>query len=188
MRAVIYTSAALMVGGALYFAARNPGAPGVVQVAGGLITEGVQQVSKAVQGWNIGLVPQIYRDPIRNAEIANGIPAGMLARLLWQESRYRPDIISGATRSPVGALGIAQFMPATARDMGIDPLDPMQAIPAAARYLAQCFKWTGGNDWAKALAAYNWGAGNVNKKGLANAPKETRNYYAGILGDLGMMA
>jgi len=126
--------------------------------------------------------PAKYATAIRDAEQKNGLPTDMLARLLWQESRYREDIITGAVRSPAGALGIAQFMPATARDMGINPLDPFQAIPAAGRYLASLYRQTG--TWEKALAAYNWGIGNVLRRGMAAAPPETRNYFSQILADV----
>ncbi len=143
-------------------------------------------VADAVGGvmWSESKIPAQYISAVRDAEAANGLPRNMLARLLWQESRYRPDIISGATRSPAGALGIAQFMPATAREMGIDPLNPYQAIPAAGRYLAGLYRRFG--TWEQALAAYNWGQGNVARKGLGRAPTETRNYFAQILADLGM--
>jgi len=82
----------------------------------------------------------------------------------------------------VGALGIAQFMPATAADLGIDPLDPFQAIDGAGRYLASLYRMFG--NWTQALAAYNWGAGNVQRKGLTNAPAETVAYYSSILADV----
>src|SRR4030065_1593917 len=65
-----------------------------------------------------------YRPTVEPAELRHGLPAGLLARLLYQESHYRTDIITGAERSPAGALGIAQFMPATAAEYGINPLDP----------------------------------------------------------------
>ncbi|MFX7816610.1 transglycosylase SLT domain-containing protein, partial [Acinetobacter baumannii] len=71
---------------------------------------------------------------------ATGVPVSVLAWLLWKESRYRQDIINGTVRSSAGALGIAQFMPATARDeLGSEAaaLAPAQAIPGAARYLAR---------------------------------------------------
>jgi soluble lytic murein transglycosylase-like protein len=73
-------------------------------------------------------------------------------------------------------------MPATARDMGIDPLNWAQAIPAAGRYLARLYRSLG--TWTKALAAYNWGIGNVQRQGLTRAPTETTNYYTQILGDV----
>jgi len=142
--------------------------------------DGIMAAARNIVGsWH---PPAKYADAITQAETANAIPRDMLARLLWQESRYREDIINGTVRSSVGAMGIAQFMPATARELGIDPLDPFQAIPAAGRYLAKLYRMTG--TWAQALAAYNWGIGNVLRRGLASAPTETRNYYSTILADV----
>lgn len=125
-----------------------------------------------------------YDDLIASSANTYGIPPEVLYKLLYQESRFRPDIIEGRTKSPVGALGIAQFMPATAvEELGsvAAALDPQKAIPGAARYLAKLRAGLGG-DLTKAVAAYNWGIGNVKRKGLAAAPKETRKYAMDILG------
>lgn len=100
-----------------------------------------------------------YVGMIDAAERTRGIPRGLLARLLYQESRFRSDVIDGRTRSRAGAIGIAQFMPATAAQYGIDPTKPAQVIPAAADLLAQLYQRFG--SWQMALAAYNWGQGNV---------------------------
>lgn len=130
--------------------------------------------------WPIGSAP--YRATIETAAAAFNVPVSILAWLLWKESRYNPAIISGAKRSPVGAMGIAQFMPATAREeLGSEAaaLDPERAIPGAARYLRKLYNQVG--TWEKALAAYNWGIGNVRRKGLAAAPAETRDYTSTIL-------
>lgn len=144
------------------------------------IVEGIgMRLTQTLELWR---PPEKYAPAIAAAEQRHGIPRDMLARLLYQESRYREDIITGRVKSPVGALGIAQFMPATAQEMGIDPLEPMQAIDGAGRYLARLYRASG--TWAKALAAYNWGLGNVQRKGMAKAPAETRNYYAQILNDI----
>ena len=126
--------------------------------------------------------PAAYADAIAQAEQQNGIPPDLLARLLYQECHWRTDIITGRKRSPAGAIGIAQFMPATARQFGIDPTDPYQSIAAAGRYLAQLYRQFG--DWTQALAAYNWGPGNVARKGLGAAPAETVAYFTNILGDV----
>lgn len=126
--------------------------------------------------------PEKYAATIVRAEMRHGIPKDMLARLLFQECRWRNDIITGRLKSPAGAVGIAQFMPATAAEWGIDPLNVDQAIDGAGRYLASLFKKFG--TWSQALAAYNWGQGNVARRGLAAAPTETRNYYTQILGDV----
>jgi soluble lytic murein transglycosylase-like protein len=139
-------------------------------------------VNKTVSIFRLWRAPAQYAYLIDQAEREHGIPTAMLERLLWQESRYRQDIITGRVRSPAGALGIAQFMPATAAEFGIDPLKPEQAIPAAARYLRRLFNRFG--NWTEALAAYNWGQGNVARRGLGAAPKETRNYYTQILADV----
>ena len=125
-----------------------------------------------------------YLPAVSAAESRYDIPPMMLVRLLFQESRYREDIITGRTPSATGALGIAQFMPATAAELGIDPLDTDQAIDAAGRYLRRLRDSLAG-DWKLALAAYNWGIGNVKRKGLAVAPQETRDYVAQITGDIG---
>lgn len=125
-----------------------------------------------------------YLAAIIAAEDANGIPRNLLARLLYQESHFRPEIIDGTRRSSAGAIGIAQFMPATAADEGVNPLDPFASIAAAGRYLRKLYGATG--DWKLALASYNWGVGNVTRKGLAAAPAETQNYVAQIAGAVGL--
>ena len=111
------------------------------------------------------------------AEEQYGIPRGLYVGQLEQESAWRPEVISGKKASSAGALGIAQFMPDTAEDEGIDPLDTAQAIPAGAAYLAKMHKSTG--SWTGALTAYNWGIGNY-KKWLSGErktqPKEAREY------------
>lgn len=137
------------------------------------------------ESWKVGEYPK-YAALITQTETDYGLPNDLLARLLYQESHYRADIISGATKSPAGALGIAQFMPATANDLRINPLDPNQAIPAAARYLVQMFRIFG--NWSAALGAYNFGAGNYRKylNGQIQLPTETRNYIAQITNDVGI--
>jgi len=146
------------------------------------LSEVLDQGFAAVVGWDLPARGEPYRAAIDAAEIAHGIPHNLLGRVLYQESRFRPDIISGAVRSSAGAMGIAQFMPATAAEFGIDPLDPSVAIDAAGQYLAQLFSRFG--SWSLALAAYNWGLGNVSKYGLDGAPEKTRDYVAQITADV----
>lgn len=144
------------------------------------ITDEITDMAR--RAFNLWQPPAAYAATIAQAEQRHAIPQNMLARLLYQECRWREDIISGRLRSPAGAIGIAQFMPATARELGIDPLDPVQAIDAAGRYLASLYRKFG--TWTQALAAYNWGQGNVQRKGLGAAPAETRAYYSEILADV----
>lgn len=143
-------------------------------------------VGAAVKHWTLPKAGLPYAETINAAEVQHSIPPGLLGRVLYQESRFRPEIIDGRLASPAGALGIAQFMPATAAELGIDPLNPDQAIPGAARYLRQLFDRFG--DWNRALAAYNWGQGNVARKGMEAMPAETRRYVAEIAADVGLGA
>ncbi|MEW6760951.1 MAG: lytic transglycosylase domain-containing protein [Pseudomonadota bacterium] len=130
--------------------------------------------------WPPGSGP--YRELIWDAAGKHGVPVMLLAWLLWKESAFRDDIISGRTKSRVGALGIAQFMPETAREvLGSEDLAlvPSEAIAGAARYLARLYRGTG--NWPDALAAYNWGIGNVQRRGLQYAPRETVDYVNTIV-------
>lgn len=105
-----------------------------------------------------------------------GLPKPFFARLIWKESRFDIKAVS-----PVGAQGVAQFMPATAKIRGLaDPFDPEQAIPASAKYLAE-LKAIYGN-FGLAAAAYNAGEGRVNKwrAGRSGLPGETRGYVFDI--------
>ncbi|WP_432484538.1 NlpC/P60 family protein [Kineococcus esterisolvens] len=111
------------------------------------------------------------------AEGRYGLPAGLLSAVAKQESGYNPN-----AKSPAGAIGLMQFMPGTARDVGIDPTDPMQAIDGAGRLLASHLKTFGSLE--KALAAYNAGPGNVRKYGGIPPFTETQNYVKKIMGTL----
>src|SRR5580704_5309584 len=67
---------------------------------------------------------------VEAAATANGLPLEFFARVIWQESRFRPDAVGPVTRSGDRALGIAQFMPQTAAARRLlDPFDPVQALP-----------------------------------------------------------
>lgn len=150
-----------------------------------LIEDGADSIMGMITNWPTGSAP--YQQAIMDAASQNGVPVSILTWLLWKESRYKPDVINGTSRSRVGALGIAQFMPATAVQWlgSVDAaLDPAQAIPGAAKYLAWLYSQAG--NWEGALAAYNWGIGNVTRKGLDAAPPETVDYYTSIMSKAGM--
>lgn len=122
----------------------------------------------------------VFENAFRQMSIKYNIPPGLLSRIAQQESDYDPT-----ARSPVGAIGLMQFMPPTAKDMGIDPLNPQDAIKGAAKYLRWLYGRTG--SWQMALAAYNWGIGNLERKGFAVAPQETQLYVAQISEDTGVV-
>ncbi|MEG8724328.1 lytic transglycosylase domain-containing protein [Klebsiella pneumoniae] len=107
-----------------------------------------------------------------------GLPAGLLSSVAATESGGDPFAVS-----PKGAKGPFQFMDGTARDLGLkgmDVYDPHKSADAAARYLRFLLDATGG-DLEKTLASYNWGLGNVQKKGMDNLPSETRNYVPKVM-------
>lgn len=116
-----------------------------------------------------------YTDAIRQAESRHGVPAYMLGRLLRAESNF-----DATARGAAGEIGIAQFMPSTAAELGVNPADPLASIDGAARYLRQLYDQHG--SWDAALTAYNWGTGNVARQGVNSAPASTKAYVRSILG------
>ena len=116
----------------------------------------------------------------RVAELAAryDISPSLIEALVWQESRWRTNAVS-----PAGARGLAQLMPGTARQLGVDPDDPAANLEGGARYLRMQLDTFGG-DLEKALAAYNAGPGRVTRAGGIPAIRETRDYVAAILSRL----
>lgn len=114
---------------------------------------------------------------IQQAAKQYNLPPDVFRRQLIAESGLNTQAVS-----PAGARGVAQLMPATAQAFGVDPMNPAQAIPAAALYMRQNLNRYG-DDWQKALAAYNWGPGNLAKYGIAAAPPETTRYITKVLGN-----
>jgi len=109
---------------------------------------------------------------------ANALPLGFFTNLIWQESRFDHEAIS-----PVGAMGIAQFMPDTAEGVGLDDaFNGREALPASAKLLRTLIDRFG--NLGLAAAAYNAGPKRVSdwlaqRSGL---PKETRDYVNVITG------
>lgn len=103
------------------------------------------------------------------------LPAGLLDKVWNQESSR-----GAALLSPKGAKGHFGFMDPTAKQYGLtDPNNFAESADAAGRMYRDLLKANGGN-LDKALAAYNWGQGNLDKKGLEQAPAETRHYIHDI--------
>jgi soluble lytic murein transglycosylase-like protein len=126
---------------------------------------------------NVGSVPipPQYTGMVERAAAAANISPTLLAALIWQESRWNQSAVS-----PKGAIGLAQLMPGTARDLGVDPRDPMSNLLGGARYLRQMLNQFDG-DLEKALAAYNAGPGRVRRANGIPAIRETRAYVASIV-------
>ncbi|ECQ3321600.1 transglycosylase SLT domain-containing protein [Salmonella enterica] len=131
------------------------------------------KAGEALLGW---LQPKLSQ-----LEAKYNLPPGLLRSVAIAESGGNQFAVSRA-----GAMGLFQFMPQTAKEFGLrgnDAFDPEKSADAAARKLGGLMRFFHG-DLAKALAAYNWGEGNVQRKGLAAAPEETRNYVPRVLANL----
>ena len=124
-------------------------------------------------------VPARFAAPISRAAQRWNVGAALLAAQLYAESNFNPFAVSSA-----GAQGIAQFMPGTARALGLDdPFDAAQAIDAQAHLMRDLLREFGSVPLA--LAAYNAGPGAVQRCGCIPPYPETRGYVARILGLLG---
>ena len=120
---------------------------------------------------------------VESAAAANGLPPEFFARVIWQESSFRPDAVGPITRSGQRAEGIAQFMPGTASERRLlDPFDPVQALPKSAEFLRELLDQFG--NLGLAAAAYNAGPKRVQDwlARQAELPRETRNYVRAITG------
>jgi hypothetical protein len=120
---------------------------------------------------------------IESAANANALPVEFFARVIWQESRFRPDAVGPMTRRGERALGIAQFMPGTAAERNLlDPLNPVEALPKSAEFLSDLRRQFG--NLGLAAAAYNAGPRRVREwlAGSGNMPSETRRYVEAITG------
>ncbi|MDR2461383.1 MAG: lytic transglycosylase domain-containing protein [Deltaproteobacteria bacterium] len=109
---------------------------------------------------------------IKRVGEALDLDPALIKAVVKTESNYNPNAVSHA-----GAKGLMQLMPRTAKEMGVqDPFDPLQNIWGGAKYLKRMLERQGGN-LNKALAAYNWGPGNLARNGYGNnMPQETRRY------------
>src|SRR3954451_10857990 len=111
-----------------------------------------------------------FASAIVSAAQHNGVDPKLLAALAWTESNFNARAVS-----PAGARGLVQLMPPTARGLGVDPMNPAQALEGGARYLKQQLNlFSGRSDLA--LAAYNAGPSAVRKYGGVPPYRETQNY------------
>ncbi len=117
-----------------------------------------------------------YQMAIRMAEEYD-IPKQLFFNLVTAESNWDPVIVS-----PRGAIGLAQLMPGTAEELGVDPWDALENLDGGARYLAQQYRRFG--TWELALAAYNAGPGTVARYDGIPPYAETEEYVKKILADV----
>ena len=115
-----------------------------------------------------------FEDIIGKAADRFGVAPELIRAVIRAESDFDPR-----AQSPVGAQGLMQLMPETARDLGVSaPFDPEANILGGTKYLRKLLDRYQGQV-ETALAAYNWGPGNVDR-GNGRLPEETRNYIARI--------
>ena len=117
-----------------------------------------------------------YQMAIRKAE-QYGIPKQIFFNLVTAESNWDPVIVS-----PRGAIGLAQLMPGTAEELGVDPWDALDNLDGGARYLSQ--QYTAFGTWELALAAYNAGPGAVARYDGIPPYAETEEYVKKIMEDI----
>ncbi len=117
-----------------------------------------------------------FQMAIRMAEFYE-IPKQLFFNLVTAESNWDAAIVS-----PRGAIGLAQLMPATAEELGVDPWDALDNLDGGARYLRQQYDTFG--TWELALAAYNAGPGAVAKYDGIPPYAETEEYVKKILADV----
>lgn len=141
--------------------------------AGQVASQGYQTAKKGA-----AVLSSEVQNIIKRASAKTGVNENLLKSVVKQESGGNP-----AATSRVGAQGLMQLMPGTARQLGVEnPYDPEQNVMGGSKHLAYLLKKYKG-DQAKALAAYNWGEGNIDRKGMGNLPRETRDYVARITAD-----
>lgn len=128
---------------------------------------------------------ELYDAKFKEAGEAYGVPPQILSRVAFQESSFNPNAYNRS-----GATGLMQIVPRWHPSVK-NPNDPNEAIPYSASYLSRLKRQFG--TWDKALAAYNWGEGNlqksINRHGddwRNHLPAETANYVTDIGGDVGI--
>jgi Transglycosylase SLT domain len=120
---------------------------------------------------------------VATAEVANELPFELFARVIWQESRFRSDLVGPVTRSGQRAQGIAQFMPMTGAERLLrNPFDPAEALPKSAKFLRELQEQFG--NLGLAAAPYNAGPTRVRDwlAGRRTLPSETQAYVRIVTG------
>jgi cell wall-associated NlpC family hydrolase len=146
--------------------------PGAVDTAGGTGTTAAVSSAPAARS-----AEATYAPLFASAGARHGVSPALLTAVARAESGFNPG-----ARSPAGAQGLMQLMPATARGLGVDPWKPEQAVDGAARLLKQHLDRFGSTELA--LAAYNAGPGAVSKHGGIPPYAETQNYVRKIMNEL----
>jgi soluble lytic murein transglycosylase-like protein len=119
---------------------------------------------------------------ITDAATRAAIAPALVEAISYVESRHDPRAVS-----PKGAIGAMQLMPSTAKDLAVDPRDPIQNVRGGATYVRKLIDANDG-DLIAAIAAYNSGPGAVHRYGGVPPFRETRAYVAAVLDRLALRA
>lgn len=171
--------------GLLYLLSRTQPAQQLEQSAGDLVTA-------ALSGWQAVQQGPVWVPVINQTEYSYGIPENLLARIAYQESRFRPDVIDGSTVSSAGALGIMQLMPQYFQTVNVprpySVADTQAQVAEAAQLLVRLFNHF--QDWSLAIAGYNDGQGNIDAylAGTHALPQQTTDYVSQVLADVPVAA
>jgi len=153
----------------------------IIALIGGIGLFGATRKKKAAGSIfptiSFGQPPSHILSALKNAAARYGVPLGIMKGVAHTESRYSPT-----ATSRVGAKGLMQLMPVVIRTYGIsNPFSPTQSALGGARFLSKMYRKYG--NWPQALAAYNWGPGNVDRRpAMQQWPSATQHYVKNVMG------
>lgn len=162
--------------------------PSIPSQVASMIPQSYERAKAATQPSSVSETAEIqrrgnhkYEDMVIKEATRQGVDPKLAVHVLYKETGNIKDPENA--RSKAGALGVMQLMPGTAKELGVNPLDPMENIQGGISYLKKMY--TKYQDPVLAAAAYNAGPGRVDRAlksegGLGNLPRETRNYMVGL--------
>jgi hypothetical protein len=162
--------------------------PSIPSQVASMIPQSYERAKAATQPSSVSETAEIqrrgnhkYEDMVIKEATRQGVDPKLAVHVLYKETGNLKDPENA--RSKAGALGVMQLMPGTAKELGVNPLDPMENIQGGISYLKKMY--TKYQDPVLAAAAYNAGPGRVDRAlrsegGLGNLPRETRNYMVGL--------
>lgn len=185
-RTMAAAAAACLFGSEAHADVLEIGPSGAVWVAGGPVEPAqprpaerrAQPTSRNTGGAVPSQVPPQWRPHVAYLAQKYDVSPALIEAVVWQESRWNPNAVSSA-----GARGLAQLMPGTARELGVNAFDPYANLEGGVKYLRQQLDAFNG-DLEKALAAYNAGPHRVRRAGGVPNIRETRLYVASIMARL----
>jgi len=162
--------------------------PSIPSQVASMIPQSYERAKAATQPSSVSETAEIkrrgnhkYEDMVIKEATRQGVDPKLAVHVLYKETGNLKDPENA--RSKAGALGVMQLMPGTAKELGVNPLDPMENIQGGISYLKKMYAKY--QDPSLAAAAYNAGPGRVDRAlksegGLGNLPRETRNYMVGL--------